>query len=295
MIFYERNNEQNAKLVLFIWSLTKVKYFPEGRFSRCKPEIVLCRHSNSLFHFRVYCLRIFSMVNRIGIGLTMTLTLFMGCESSIENDGFYVTSTVYDFRNDSYDWEGDFSDYPVEDSIKYALKFDYVELPSNLGTGKSLMLSGNNQSDDLFMFLKKKLTGLRPTTEYSISFEVKFATNVGTGSIGAGGSPGESVYLKAGARAEEPEKIALDDYYVMNLDKGNQSSRGKDMIVIGTISSTYANDFNYVLETRNNITSFTARTNQNGELWIIVGTDSGFEGITTIYYTQISIVLSQSA
>lgn len=235
------------------------------------------------------------MVKRNGVGLILILTLFIGCESSLENNGFYVTSTVYDFRNDSYDWRGDFADYPVHDSIKYALKFDHTELPSNLGTGKSLVLSGNNQSDDLFMFLKKKLTGLRPNTEYSVSFEVKFATNVGTGSVGAGGSPEESVYLKAGAHAQEPEKIALNDYYVMNLDKGNQSSRGEDMIVIGTISSTYANDFNYVLESRNNITPFTARTNQNGELWIIVGTDSGFEGVTTIYYTQISVVLSQSS
>lgn len=235
------------------------------------------------------------MLNRNGLGLILIFTLFIGCESSIENDGFYVTSTVYDFRNGSYDWEGDFADYPVEDSIKYALKFDYTDLPSSLGTGKSLMLSGNNQSDDLFMFIKKNLSGLRPNTEYSISFEIKFATNVGTGTIGAGGSPGESVYLKAGAYSEEPEKIALDGYYMMNLDKGNQSSRGDDMIVIGTISSSYANDFDYVLETRNNITSFKARTNHNGELWIIVGTDSGFEGTTTIYYTQISLVLTRSA
>lgn len=236
------------------------------------------------------------MINRNVVGLILIFALFShGCEPSIESDGFYVFSTVYDFKNESYGWEGDFADYPIEDSIKYALKFDYTELPANLGTGKALMLSGNNQSDDLFMFLKKKLTGLRPNTEYSISFEVEFATNVGTGTIGVGGSPGESVYLKAGAHAEEPKKIALDGYYVMNIDKGNQSSRGEDMIVIGTISSTYANDYNYVLETRNNITVFTARTNQKGELWLIVGTDSGFEGTTTIYYSHITIVLSQSA
>ncbi len=225
----------------------------------------------------------------------MALTLIVGCDTPIADDGFYVVSKVYDFRSDSYAWEGDFSDYPVGDSAKYSLAFGYAELPSNLGSGKGLMLTGNNLSDDLFMFIKKNLSDLRPNTEYSISFEVKFATNVGTGAIGAGGSPGESVYLKAGAYTEEPDKIALDGYYTMNLDKGNQSSRGDDMIVIGTISSANANDFDYVLETRNNITSFKARTNQNGELWIIVGTDSGFEGTTTIYYTQISLVLTLSA
>jgi hypothetical protein len=157
------------------------------------------------------------------------------------------------------------------------------------------MLSGNNHSDDLFMFVKKKITELKPGTEYTISFNVEFATNISAGLLGTGGSPGESVFLKAGAYHEEPDKRALNGYYAMNLDKGNQSTRGDNMIVIGTISSHNVYDANYyTVETRNNITAFTARSNQNGELWIIVGTDSGFEGVTTLYYTQITLVLSQS-
>src|SRR5574339_940303 len=117
------------------------------------------------------------MINRIVVGLTLALTFIIGCDTPIADDGFYVVSKVYDFRSDSYAWEGDFADYPVGDSTKYSLAFDYTELPSNLGSGKALMLTGNNQSDDLFMFIKKNLSDLRPNAEYSISFEVKFATN----------------------------------------------------------------------------------------------------------------------
>ncbi|HEX5170298.1 MAG TPA: hypothetical protein VFW11_14070 [Cyclobacteriaceae bacterium] len=225
----------------------------------------------------------------------LVMIFLTSCETSVENDGFYVFSRVYDFSIDSYDWRGDFTEYPVGDSVAYELKFDYAEPPSNLGSGKTLILTGNNHSDDLFMFLKKRLTELSPNTEYSISFEIKFATNVSAGLVGIGGSPGESVYLKVGANAEEPTKVASDGFYILNLDKGNQSSRGDDMIIIGTVSSNNAYDSNYAIETRNNITSFKARTNQDGELWIIVGTDSGFEGQTTIYYTRISLVLTRSA
>jgi len=220
--------------------------------------------------------------------------LLLSCEVSPENDGFYVFSQVYDFKNGTYQWQGDFADYPVEDSTFYELKFDHADLPANLGSGKSLMLSGNNHSDDLFMFLKKKITNLSPNTEYAVSFEVKFATNAAKNSVGAGGSPGESVFLKAGAFHEEPVKVAKDGYYTMNLDKGNQSSRGEDMVVIGTIASSYTDGMNYALETLNNITSFEARSNQNGELWVIIGTDSGFEGTSTIYYTEVSLVLTRS-
>lgn len=33
---------------------------------------------------------------------------------------------------------------------------------------------------------------------------------------------------------------------------------------------------------------FQVMTDENGSLWFIVGTDSGFEGLTTIYYSTTS-------
>jgi len=227
-------------------------------------------------------------------GFWLVIFAISSCQTSPENDGFYIFSEVYDFKSDSYGWYGDFADYPVNDSIAYELKFEHTNLPTNLGSGKALLLSGNNHSDDLFMFLKKKISGLSPNTEYATSFEVKFATNAAKNSVGIGGSPGESVFLKAGSFNEEPRKVNLEGYYTMNLDKGNQSTRGENMVVIGTISFASTDGVSYALETRNNLSSLIARTNQNGDLWIIVGTDSGFEGTGAIYYTEISLVLTLS-
>lgn len=213
------------------------------------------------------------------------------CELGPQEHDLHIVSYFFDFNDGDFGWTGDFADYPVGDSLAFDLNFGYSNLPANLGTGKGLFLSGDNHSDDLFMFLKKKVTGLLPSTEYQIGFQIKFATNAPKDAVGIGGSPGESVYLKAGGSALEPNKIEQSGYYVMNIDKGNQISGGKDMVVIGNISSS-SSAVDYNIESRNNSVSFKTTTSPNGELWIVVGTDSGFEGVTTLYYTEISAVFS---
>ena len=53
-------------------------------------------------------------------------------------------------------------------------------------------------------------------------------------------------------------------------------------------------DVKYQLIKRTNSqTPFSAKANDKGELWLIVGTDSGFEGLTTLYYTQIKASLTK--
>jgi hypothetical protein len=39
------------------------------------------------------------------------------------------------------------------------------------------------------------------------------------------------------------------------------------------------------------IRRFAATASDTGELWLLVGTDSGFEGKTTLYYQRISVTL----
>lgn len=199
----------------------------------------------------------------------------------------------YNFEMDTEGWIGYFADYPVGEDDFYELEFTYSTLPEPLDQNKgSLKLSGNNHSDDLFMFVTRKISGLERNTSYTIDFEIEFASNVPDGSFGIGGSPGESVYIKAGAASIEPTlNVGTDGWYELNIDKGNQSQGGEDMIVIGDFSND-TDDEIYHLKTVTNSNEFTATTNDNGELWIIVGTDSGFEGTTTIYYNRISVVLN---
>lgn len=232
------------------------------------------------------------MKTEMKILLLLVFATLLGCAKDDDPQGGDTQILSYDFSTNAEGWTGDFADYPEGEEQFYELEFSHTTLPAPLNeTEGVLKLSGNNHSDDLFMFIKKEITGLIPNQEYQINFEVQFATNVADGQFGIGGSPGESVYIKVGAAPIEPQK-ELDDmgFYRMNIDKNNQSQSGEDMIVIGDFSNDTEENV-YTLKTLSNDTPFSATANSNGSLWIIVGTESGFEGATTIYYDRIAIEL----
>lgn len=196
---------------------------------------------------------------------------------------------VYDFDDSAEGWEGEFADYPVGEAESYQLEFAYDTLPAPLDEEGALRMSGKNMSDDLFMFIKRRIGGLDPLTTYYTKFTVQFASNVPDGLAGVGGSPGESVIIKAGATAEEP--VSVEDemgYYRMNIEKDNQTEGVADMVALGDFSNDTEEDF-YVLKTVNSHGKIQVTTNEDGELWLIVGTDSGFEATTTIYYNIIQV------
>ena len=225
------------------------------------------------------------------------MMLLCSCSLSDDDKGISVFSVSFDFSESADGWTADFADLPAnaEDSIFYELKHGYTNLPANLGMRKAIMLSGNNHSDDLFMFIKRKVTGLNPNTSYTLVFEVELASNAPKGTVGAGGSPGESVYLKAGASEIEPVKNLQGDRYVLNIDKGNQSEAGSNATVLGDIA-TPLTVAEYTLITRNNASPsaepLIAQSNNAGEIWLMIGTDSGFEGTTTVYYTNVKVLFS---
>jgi hypothetical protein len=227
------------------------------------------------------------------------------CSMDEKDIGLQLVTRVYDFNESSHEWQAGFCDLPATsyDSAFYELQSGYVSAVIDGEERKALMLSGNNHSDDLFMYSKKKITGLDPDSQYTLTFEVQLASNALESGVGVGGAPGESVFLKVGASSNEPRRVIDDDgNYILNIDKGNQSLDGEDMIVIGDISVP-AETEGYATISRSNSPSagtqaydkpLIVKTNSKGELWLIVGTDSGYEGITTLYYTSISVVLSRS-
>lgn len=212
--------------------------------------------------------------------------------------GFRITSLTFDFDETSSGWVHGFADYPSDatDSA-YALGYEYKAIPGT--SKKGVMLTGNNHSDDLFMYIKHKVEDLDPNTQYTITFDVKFASDAKAGQSGIGGAPGESVFMKVGAANVEPKTLIEDDMFVMNIDKGDQSENGANMVVVGNVAVPENSD-GFVEQSRTNSpyntnynTPIVVTSNNDGELWLIVGTDSGFEGVTTIYYMEIAAVLSQ--
>jgi cyclophilin family peptidyl-prolyl cis-trans isomerase len=199
----------------------------------------------------------------------------------------------YDFSSDSHGFVGSFADLPANyDTGFYQLMADHRALPPELGNGKGLFLSGWNHSDDLWMAWKKKITGLEPNTLYEVVVDIEMASNVPAGLIGVGGSPGESVFLKAGASGVEP--IAVVDSEAMlrwNIDKGNQAIGGTAASVLGNIAKEDETPDSFVRIFRDNRSAkLTATSAADGSLWLFFGTDSGFESTTEVYFTRVAAV-----
>ncbi len=212
---------------------------------------------------------------------------------------FCVTGFAQDFSFDfvtgEEGWTAGFANYPAGEEAFYELDFQWSPLPNPLDTSQnSLYITGTNHSDDLFMFIKKNITGLLPNTAYTVTFDVEFASIYPTNAVGVGGAPGEGVTMKAGATLTEPNSFVEDGAVFINIDKGNQSYGGVDMGVIGHVG--VADDTTeYTLITNNNFTEpFTITTDSNGEVWLIIGTDSGYESTTALYYNQIDVVFTHN-
>jgi hypothetical protein len=207
----------------------------------------------------------------------------------------------FTFSNSDHGWVGEFADYPVGGENFFELGWGWENLPIAIefpgeNLTKGLFLTGNNHSDDLFMFIKHQMDGLRPNTFYDLTYSILIECNTPSGiSIGIGGSPGKNVYFKAGASDTEPKKIAVNDYYLLNIDKGNQSHSGKSALVIGDLESPAPDPYDlvYFPKQLSHEVPLRMQTDPQGRLWLFLGTDSGFEGMTKFYIAKVSLHLNE--
>lgn len=227
-----------------------------------------------------------------------TLLCILACDSTLDDsvgDG-QSFSYVFTFATSSEEWREGFADYPPGRTMDnfYELSFAYSQLPSYLDNNMfGLFLSGNNHNNDLFMYVKRQLDGLKPNTEYAVVFHIEIAATTPENSEGNGGNTGSGSHLKAGATLTEPISLITNDYYTMNIDKGNHSSGGKDSIVLGNISNGNNLDPLYKLKVFENDTPFSLKTDETGSAWVHVGTDSVLGGITSLYYSSITVTFSE--
>lgn len=268
-----------------------------GKFKRIIAEVMMTL-------FRVVC-----FLGRVLWTTVSVSFLFVAFGDVALAQGTPAPITVsYDFRNGAQGWQTGFSDYPpATDNGFYQLKAEIRSLPPELGiNGTGFYIQGSNHSADLFMFLKRRLgaeDGIVAGRTYELTFKVVFASNAPTGCGGVGGPPGESVWLKAGASPAEPRALLTPpptdprvfSHLRMNVDKSNQSQSGIAASVVSNIANGRPCDLfsrEYVSLERVHQHTSLVNANSNGELWLLVGTDSGFESLTSIYYQSIDVTLT---
>ncbi len=203
----------------------------------------------------------------------------------------------FEFATGAEGWEGVFADYPLDTSGLYMLEFEWTHLPQPLDTTENaLMIAGSNRSDDLFMAIKKQVSNLPPNMDFEVVFDIELASIYPTNAVGIGGPPAEAVYMKIGVTQEEPESsLNGSDFFEINIDKGNQSQGGSQMEVIGHVGVTDTTTVYTLIERSNVSKPFRFRTDDSGKAWLIIGTDSGFEGRTRLYYNKINVLFRERA
>jgi hypothetical protein len=222
----------------------------------------------------------------------LLITALLFSFASCDKDDQAGRGFSYNFTNGTDGWQSFFSDYPEGSEVAYELAFEHTHLPDPLDNSvKALMISGNNHSDDLLSFIYRKFDGLQPNKTYAVTFDVNFASNAPSNSIGIGGSP-DLAFGVGGIPFPPANTTDGDNWHRPNFKSDLQSRLSNDTLqMTGTIGvGEDATEF-ALINRNNNGSPIMLTANNKGELWLMMGTDSGFEGTTTLYYTSIKIKL----
>lgn len=206
---------------------------------------------------------------------------------------------IFSFERRMHSFTAIFADMPENYSTpSYDLDYRREELPGELYGRYGLRLSGNNQSEDLAMLVKAPIPGLLPAQYYRVEIESEIATNAPTGCSGAGGAPGEDVYIKLGASGVEPVASVspVDGWLRLNVDYGSHSQAGANARVVGNLANSHNCD--PATETPWELKTVTTKdqpmiiqTDSSGTLWVLVGSDSAYVGLSQFYITAIQVRL----
>lgn len=247
-----------------------------------------------------------ALMTRRSFGALLSVGLVAGRRAPAQNeDAPRFAASADDFSRGSNGWLAGFSDYGLaQGGMQRAAELR--ALPPGLGSdehggesSQGFFLQGMNRSDDLFMFLKKPLglaDGIAPNAVYQLDFRIEFASNVPSGCVGVGGSPGDSVYLKAGGSPVEPVSLLGDDGLRLNVAKGRQSNSGPAASVVSDIANGLPcepQNERWILLERRHRHPDPVMSSPSGELWILIGTDSAYEGLTQLYYSRIVVMLTR--
>jgi hypothetical protein len=230
---------------------------------------------------------------RSGFGvLLVVLVASFGCHATSPNGDVSVS---YAFSQGAQGWTAGAADYPPDAESFVNFTADARPLPPSLGSS-GLFMSSRNVSGDVFMYYAGKAGGFVPGATYSATFAVQIASNAGEGCAGVGGQPGEAVTVKAGAASVQP--LAVQDasgWLRMNIDKGSAGD-GANAAVLGNIAVGDGCGENSAWR-RKQLTSapdaISVQAASDGSVWLFAGTDSAFEGKTSIYITQFDASFSR--
>lgn len=199
-----------------------------------------------------------------------------------------VASTItVDFTKGIEGWTAGVADYlDGNEPTEAASGWSKVPPPVH---GMGYYIVSHNNSDDVFTFTKHQVGGFVPGAKYTLTFELSYATSAATGCVGVGGARGDSIYMVGAAAMDEPKvvKYGIEEQhrYRLNIDHGDQAVSGEQGKILGLlgIEGLDCNGNDFATATRTSKEPVTVQADKDGKFWIVLGTDSAFEGTNAIY------------
>lgn len=203
------------------------------------------------------------------------------------------------FAQASTPWLASYTDYREGSEASVEFTSAIETLPLALPSMQAIRLKSNNRPDDVFMYVTRKIEGLVPNQSYRVQLAIRVATQAPANCPGIGGAPGEGVVIKAGAVAAEPARVVVSGQVRSSIDKGDQLQAGTQSLVLGDIAnplSPCVGEPIYSFKSLDTRTAtLTVQANSKGEVWVYYGTESGFEGVTDIFFVDAFAVFTKAS
>lgn len=245
--------------------------------------------------------------------LYLPLALWAGCSGAGPDYDPEIEPGVFqfDFETGTQGWEPIFTGIPVdkENGGDYT---EHVEtetghrsLPEEVDERqKALFIHGFTGSSGMGLFFKRRIEGLTPGATYQVHFEVKMATRVPSGCLGAGGGSGSTLAIAA-AVATEPARTLEEGRYINTYVFEKATKEALDFPfsfseeappVLGTtingIPCGEAQDRGNPFRMKrfdSGSDFWTVRADESGRVWLLVGTWSVHQGPLSYYYDEITV------
>lgn len=225
---------------------------------------------------------------KILVPLIIISCIWSGCQGSKPNTPPQKDEKItisFDFEEGDDGFSTGFADIPqAYQDDGYLLQVGYCDRPPDHSKlSKSMILKGENNNEDMFLYTYRKIDksmGIKNNTMYETKVSFDLGTSVSKTSGEAGTSHGQKIYVKIGVVNEEPV-IRLDDegVYTLNLDKGNHSLGGKDVVFIGNVEKDEGMTEDQTFEYKRFEYRTFVESNDKGECYVIIGYDSKQEGM----------------
>jgi hypothetical protein len=240
-------------------------------------------------------------MKKYGIGLLLILGSLLslsGCLNNGDESANPVLVSTTDFAEDAEGWEAQFSEYEpgLEDSLKLSFEHDTFMADESIGEVTAVVQSGYATNSDLFMYVKRQISGFKPNTDYKVIFTLQLIAQLNEDFSGDLSDDNNGSFLKVAAYTVEPDTMIVDDVdnpgkktVITNFDKGNNRTTGPNMSLIGKLEYSYIDEIPTILIGSSKGDELLGTTDSEGKMWMMVGVDTNEPIYQSIFYSFIGI------